>query len=369
MTLGMFPNHHSFLRSMSHEYPKDPYDDTLAQISTTAANITIKRNENSGGFSYHSGRTFVSSRNIEAGEELFIYYGNQFLDARPSLDLVPRRQDFFDAAAIVSSSLEAFNMTHFSLDSFSSSANSSLLESVLLLINDNVDKKAENVHRTASLLPKTQAELIRVLNTIAKLDLDQSTPNIYEMALAKEISVQKRSVEWIVENGYCLDNMIFNKSSIPGVGYGAYSRRRIPKNSIIIHTPMLQILHKDALNLYLVQADANGEFTRNDQVKIGMQLLLNYCLGHRQSNLLLCPTTNSMLINHCRKNENKHCDGPNAYFKWSDDASTNEWRKLSLEEIAQVHFHDASILFICLLYIYISSTLWVFQQPVSKYEA
>jgi len=334
----MFPNHHSFLTSVTHHYPEDPYDDTLAQISTNeTSSYIMTRSVNSGSFSYHSGRAFTSSRYLAAGDELFINYPPRFLDAHPSLDLVPRRQDYFVAASIVSSTLDSFNI-HFlsplSLDSIQS-RNSTLIESMLLVMREKLSQITENVQRKAILVPTTKEELFRVLNTAAKIDSVQSTPYTLEMALAQELSVKKRSVEWIVENGYCLDNIISNKSTIPGVGRGAFARRRILKNSIIVHTPMLHIIHKDELRLHRVQVDGKGHLKRNKNVMTGMQLLYNYCMGHRQSNFLLCPTTNSMLINHCKKKD-EHCGGPNAFVNWSDDESTNEWRRLSLDEIAQV---------------------------------
>ena len=85
------------------------------------------------------------------------------------------------------------------------------------------------------------------MGTATDFELEQSSPHKFEIALAKEMSIQKKTVEDIVQTGYCLDNIIPRQSTIPGAG--AFAKRRIQKNSTIVHTPMLHILHKDALNL------------------------------------------------------------------------------------------------------------------------
>ena len=41
------------------------------------------------------------------------------------------------------------------------------------------------------------------------------------------------------------------------------------------------------------------------------QLLINYCFGHRKSEILLCPTTSVALVNHSKEKAN-------AKIRWSD---------------------------------------------------
>jgi hypothetical protein len=68
-----------------------------------------------------------------------------------------------------------------------------------------------------------------------------------------------------------------------------------------------------------------------------MQLLLNYCFGHSQSTLLLCPLTNAILINHCStRNPNVACPhGPNAKVQWASswDKTNGEWLQMTFEEL------------------------------------
>lgn len=77
------------------------------------------------------------------------------------------------------------------------------------------------------------------------------------------------------------------------------------------------------------------------------QLILNYCLGHHRSSLLLCPNTNAALINHCsnRNNKKSHPCGnksgkPNAKYRWAEwDETSNEWLKKTIEEMEEEGGH------------------------------
>jgi hypothetical protein len=72
--------------------------------------------------------------------------------------------------------------------------------------------------------------------------------------------------------------------------------------------------------------------------KIGMSLLINYCLSHPESSLLLCPMTSAILLNHCSE-RTKDCgpEGPNAKIRWSSgwDSPSYEWRSKTLDEMKE----------------------------------
>ena len=88
---------------------------------------------------------------------------------------------------------------------------------------------------------------------------------------------------------------------------------------------MLQIVNKDSMNLY---DDDGSVYTK--------QLLLNYCFGHRDSSLLVCPNTNAILINHCSV-RTKDCGphGPNAKYRWATtwDKDTSKWLHMSIDDM------------------------------------
>lgn len=152
------------------------------------------------------------------------------------------------------------------------------------------------------------------------------------MRLAREIGTTPRSVDWIRENGICVHNIVPGPSKLPHAGQGAVAQRFLEKGDIVVPAPMLHIVDKEVLRMH-----GSDEKVRTT-VK-PYQLLLNYCFGHSQSSLLLCPVTNAMLVNHCsaRKGE---CgtNGPNAEYRWAsgwDHGTSNVWLNKSLEELAQ----------------------------------
>ena len=182
----------------------------------------------------------------------------------------------------------------------------------------------------ASILPKTVSELDGVIRRSRVTDLSE--------ALAKEVSVKKRSVEWLVENGRCVDNIRPGRSNLPFAGRGAIAQRFIGRGEIVVPVPLIQIMNTDLLTLWKKVQNDKGDW---DKVPVGKQLLLNYCFGHDESSLLLCPITNAILINHC-SNRTKECgkDGPNAEFRWDTefDKDTKRWLEMTLEEMEEVSY-------------------------------
>ena len=170
-----------------------------------------------------------------------------------------------------------------------------------------------------SLLPATKEELEELL-------LYSQTDAGLETAVA-ERSLTKRTPAWIRENGICMENLVPRESTIHGAGQGAFATFPLARGEIIAAAPLMQIINKNALNIY------NDDGKRN-----GTQLLLNYCFGHHESSLLLCPNSNAVLINHCSE-RTVTCgpEGPNAAYRWSTgwDSSSGQWWKMSLEQIAK----------------------------------
>jgi len=133
--------------------------------------------------------------------------------------------------------------------------------------------------------------------------------------------LNEHSINWLMANGKCLDNIRAGVSTIPAAGRGAFASRFIPKGSIVSPAPLVQIMNKDAFKL-----DMYGPGYERSQ-----QLLLNYCFGHKHSSLLLCPTTAVSLINHSGDNKN-------AEYKWSDSSANKVNDKhFLMESLEQLH--------------------------------
>jgi hypothetical protein len=132
----------------------------------------------------------------------------------------------------------------------------------------------------------------------------------------------------------CLDNNLhIESSSIAGVGQGLFSKKTITGGSLITSTPLIPVHRKefDILIRRKVPTDINPR-----------QLLLNYCFGHPDSDLLLLPY--GPMVNHVN-----HGSTANAVIRWLilDTENANEPRRRqfhhpellqkSAEEVADTH--------------------------------
>ena len=278
------PNHNCFLSSLKHRYPDTPYDDSLVNATSSPG---------TGAFSYSAGRIFVATRDLEQGDEIFLNYGycNRGKgDSHGWPAMIPMREDYAQAADLVWAFLQ-------------------VPESVSVRI-----APPKNANKfVVGLLPKTTAELREIVGTRVIEGPKDLIP-----LLAKYVGTTPRTPDWIRANGMCLERLTARKSNLAHAGQGAFAQHRMKKGEIIVPAPLIQIADKDVLGIY----DKKGNRT-------GSQLFLNYCFGHRESSLLLCPETNALLINHC-SDRKKECSskGPNAMIQWSSgwEPRSDEWR-------------------------------------------
>lgn len=103
-----------------------------------------------------------------------------------------------------------------------------------------------------------------------------------------------RSIEWLQKNGKCVDNILPRPSTIPGIGEGAFAKRRLPKGSIITGSPVMVIPKDQFMNMYTFHLDDNNHDDRTDEVwlqgdQFSKQIIYNYCFGHPESTVLLFP--------------------------------------------------------------------------------
>lgn len=162
------------------------------------------------------------------------------------------------------------------------------------------------------LLPQNKKELQEMKDAVdSKTELTQY--------LAEYKGLNPHAPEWIEQNGLCLENLLPTKSTLPHAGQGAFAQYFMHKGDVIMPAPLLQIIDRQALHLW---DQETGQ-------RVNDQLLLNYCFGHAQSTLLLCPYTQLVLVNHSKS--------PNAEIRWSRgwDPTSDAWRRMNLEEIAK----------------------------------
>jgi hypothetical protein len=126
------------------------------------------------------------------------------------------------------------------------------------------------------------------------------------------------------------------ESTIPHAGMGAFSRRQLPKGTLLTPAPLIH-MHRNHLAT-LTTDSASGEILWK-----GHQLLLNYCYSHPSSSLIFfpySPVTN--FINHAPATANVD-DGEaataNVGMRWSSRMKNKEWLHLTTEELLEENLH------------------------------
>jgi hypothetical protein len=206
------------------------------------------------------------------------------------------------------------------------------IDKQLTAITDTVGVFDERVQNA---LPKSSKEYTEVLSKVAK-----KVP--LQRVLAQK-SVLERNITWIEEDGICLELIKNEKSTIRQAGRGAFAQDHIKQGSIISPVPLNTIPNSDTLLMYeLVPNEEDEIMEKKSDTPIGTQLILNYCFGHKESTMLLCPETSAVLINHCSTRSVGEGDcgdkGPNAKIQWATQwhHETKEWREKSLDNITDL---------------------------------
>ena len=294
ITVGALPNSHPFLNNLVPANPSFiPYDDYMDRTKDVGA----------GANSYHMGRHSIASTNIEASDELFLQYPDDYMNWISDKYNIPKRIHYNEAGYLSSILFQQYG------------------QKLKKWQNDKRYMMATEMAK--KLIPKTNTELKKVLSSITNpLSTDDMA-----MAIAKQLSVTRRPVSWIQKNGICLDNIVPRLSKNPRAGKGAIANRFLQKGDVVTPVTLLQITNLDALRIPAFKGDK-------------WQLLLNYCLGHSSSSLLLCPDTNAILVNHCsdRRPDMHPCGGnsskPNARYQWAKwDKKTDSWLNMTIEEM------------------------------------
>jgi hypothetical protein len=169
----------------------------------------------------------------------------------------------------------------------------------------------------------------RLMAALLPTDPDD-LPKIKEAggSLIYSVPSAKRSTEWLRRNGMCMDNLKVGPSTIEYAGRGAFAQRSLRKGSIVVPVPLVHLPDKSAMDMYEVKQvrsskkDKEGFWQRSSEEPYGKQLLLNYCYGHPESNMLFFPAGSvSGFINHS--------PDPNVKMVWSDHSShEKDWFEL-----------------------------------------
>mmetsp|Transcript_22068 Transcript_22068/g.53421 ORF Transcript_22068/g.53421 Transcript_22068/m.53421 type:complete len:473 (-) Transcript_22068:444-1862(-) len=250
----------------------------------------LHRSEDVGttGFTGYHNQKMLTTRAIPAGGEIFASYGKEWFEYRfNQVGAVP----FTEHYSRVDKFLKKFKKISLKY------------------------QKSDNSDFTRDLWDVVMAERYRGTRNGNALPLSFEDMQSAQAIGAAEtrLPYSMRTTEWLHENGRCMDNIRPGKSTIQQAGRGAFASRSIAQGGLVAPGPILHIANRTSLNLYGVGEDGSRNLTEH----VGMQLILNYCFGHKKSTVILCPYTSpSAYINH-------NSDSPNAKIVWAKDSTPN----------------------------------------------
>lgn len=272
---------------------------------------------------------------IPAGMELFVDYGESYFTSRENIyGPIPNMEDYEHGDHILAHMSELIDEIEYH-------------ENVVEHVGDNVCKEEGYCVANRDLWRwEIESDLLQLLHDLGTtwksrplLTLPENATHVdYLLEYGTQFLHYNRSVrslEWLRENGICTDNIRPGNSTIPQAGRGGFATRNIPKGEVVAPVPLIHIPNRSIYNMYEVMVDttyAQHSVVRNVSAIVGHQLLLNYCFGHRQSTLLLCPYGVGMgLINHSKEKQNTK-------LVWSTKGTRHpEWREQRVDEWATSH--------------------------------
>jgi hypothetical protein len=184
----------------------------------------------------------------------------------------------------------------------------------------------------AMLLPSTLGEILKIVKLAPhEIGFLNSKTELISQQLARTKATTPHTTEWVLENGVCIEHLVPAPSRIRQAGQGGFVQHVIKAGEIVVPAPLLHILDRNVLNI---------EYRTEHEPVRSQQLLLNYCFGHPESTLLLCPDTNAILINHCSARTRDCGDeqGPNSEVRWStgwDTSDTDAFLNMTIEQLAE----------------------------------
>lgn len=227
---------------------------------------------------YHNGTTEVT-RHIPTGGELFKFYGDSWFVSRERIfGKIPLSGSYEIALKILKS------LRNLPVDE-------SIHEDIFELVQKI--NKGPFESRQLNAFPPSWNQAIDAIEAddLASWQQPQHT----------------RSVDWLKENGRCIDHIRPGESKV--ARRGAFATRFLPRETIITTSPLHHFPDSKVMRLFNITL-YEGDWIRLIDEVVGQQLLLNYCFGHDKSTLLLCPYGAGVnYINHSRE--------PNVRIQWA----------------------------------------------------
>jgi hypothetical protein len=239
------------------------------------------RHPTAGAMTHFAGIRTFATRDIPQGGELFVHYGDSWFTSRNmtnvplQTDLKTVRQLMIDFGNVTEAHTAGLQRDLWAL--IISMPFSSVITSVF----------PDDVGRVSSIIENGDLGLLFQANARA-------------------------SIEYLEQNGICLDTIQPQQSTIPGAGFGAFATRSFAQGGIIISSPVLHIRNFSSLQMYEKTWSESGKWKPSNVVE-SHQLLVNYCFGHVNTTMMLCPYASG--VNYLNHNRSK----ANVRVQWSTD--------------------------------------------------
>jgi len=239
-----------------------------------------------GAFSDYVHYSFKSAFQLDAGEELFVSYGEQWFMTRPAFADLAMSEHFSQANNIIASIWSMISIPNVGITGIQG-------EDLLELAKLSVVKE----HRT-----KMALRSVRTIEDIAHAVNRNGTA---------QFTVQPRSLEWFEEHGQCIDHIYVKDSTIRQAGKGAFSRRLLDEGSTIISAPLITTWGQ-----HMFEINTTGVHFPGIEDINNISLFLNYQFSHPDSSVFFFPINQVIAINH-NSDRSKGGVEPNAQIRWA----------------------------------------------------
>lgn len=328
-------------------------EDDEDSFHTSLAGVYRGTSPGAGSFSPYHNRRYRATRKIQPGAELYLNYGEDYFASRPhTYGFLPLAENYQQADEL----LYAYrNLTlklttaikTCSADEIGNEKNegNNSTAAPTCGLNQVDPYKAISISEDLYKLMKEQSTIWTEARTINALpeNTELIDPLLQDGGTSMwHYNNSIRDLTWLEEHGQCMDTIRDGDSTIPHVGRGAFATRFIPKGGLVGPAPLLHLPDRNILAMYSGQEEEDGTLHRNVSNPIHTQLLINYCFGHSESTLLLCPYgLLTSLINH-------HPTKPNAKIQWSREMRHPEWKTLPVDTWGNIYHNGLSFDFVAL---------------------
>lgn len=234
-----------------------------------SAGLHRSKDPGAGAFTEYHGRVSTATQKIKAGSEFFVDYGKHWFEGRDFLGPIPLYEDLKHATWL-------FKRYR------------SLQNSVALVRNDAESFMEELWETFVRQTDFTKSRVIGSFHHDHKDELqklDELHGNVEDLRRQQS----SRNIEWLREHGTCGDHIVPGPSTLRQAGRGAFATRDLPVGTILAQLPLIHLTERDRLDTYPLVLRDNKPPVPDKNGRKSSQLLLNYCYGHEESTLLLCP--------------------------------------------------------------------------------